>query len=410
MFGPSSFPPNQFAVAAVISLASTLPLISSFVSGTSAFLEVCPGISHHTCCSPFASYRPDLLRFSAARPPPGLESGSGAAALRRSFSALSSEKVFGGQGGGGDGGYLRDNIPSTSSNPFVPAGVRRISLPCRDSPSMEAMEHFYVGALGCSIVGNLSGQGSLTQTLAFGDDLIDLVLPGGDSEVATAGSGGGGSISFGLRVSGRKFDVDSAVLHFHEYGVDTIHSTASRGGLTVVDPEGNLVELTADAVESDVPATLSKTEALAEGTVEAKSFRDGKDVANDRREVEPLVGGDVDTSLRASADSTAAAEYRNAVDGAMPRPTPCVRICRYNSAFYNGQVCIGCFRDGHEIGAWSSMSPREKAWALMDAADRCPSSSSGEREGTNEKAEFRFDGAVSREELMRQAEGWEGGS
>ena len=72
--------------------------------------------------------------------------------------------------------------------------------------------------------------------------------------------------------------------------------------------------------------------------------------------------------------------------------TPCVRICRYNADCYDGAVCIGCFRDGFEIGQWASMTPMERGYALQDTADRWQPG---------------YEGAVSKEELLRQAQYWE---
>ena len=71
--------------------------------------------------------------------------------------------------------------------------------------------------------------------------------------------------------------------------------------------------------------------------------------------------------------------------------TPCIRLCRYNADFFDGQVCIGCFREGYEIGTWNSMTPMKRSFALLDAADRYS--------GT-------FEGSVSKEELLRQAQAW----
>lgn len=50
--------------------------------------------------------------------------------------------------------------------------------------------------------------------------------------------------------------------------------------------------------------------------------------------------------------------------------TPCVRICRYNADFYDGSVCIGCFREVFEISNWASFTVDEKIYALQDALDR----------------------------------------
>lgn len=74
--------------------------------------------------------------------------------------------------------------------------------------------------------------------------------------------------------------------------------------------------------------------------------------------------------------------------------TPCTRICRYNADFFDGNICIGCFRDVHEISNWSSMSPKSKIYALEDAADR--SQVTGKL----------FEGAITSRELLRQAKNW----
>lgn len=73
--------------------------------------------------------------------------------------------------------------------------------------------------------------------------------------------------------------------------------------------------------------------------------------------------------------------------------TPCNRICRYNKSFFDGNICIGCFRDVHEISNWSSMSPIEKSYALEDAIDRIKDS------------EY-FAGSVTSKDLHRQAQQW----
>ncbi len=50
--------------------------------------------------------------------------------------------------------------------------------------------------------------------------------------------------------------------------------------------------------------------------------------------------------------------------------SPCVKICRYNEAFMDGKVCIGCFRERFEITNWLRMSDEEKALALKDGNER----------------------------------------
>ena len=84
-----------------------------------------------------------------------------------------------------------------------------------------------------------------------------------------------------------------------------------------------------------------------------------------------------------------------------PPPTPCTRICRYNGNCYDGKVCIGCFRDTHDIAQWSSMSPAEKMFSLEDAADRCRDLSSDGKD-----TDTCFEGGSSEDALRDQASLW----
>ena len=79
--------------------------------------------------------------------------------------------------------------------------------------------------------------------------------------------------------------------------------------------------------------------------------------------------------------------------------TPCTRICRYNSNVFDGKVCIGCFRETFEIGNWQSLSPTEKHYALLDAADRLEAV-------VESKTLEESDIGTSREDLLLQAEFW----
>ena len=93
--------------------------------------------------------------------------------------------------------------------------------------------------------------------------------------------------------------------------------------------------------------------------------------------------------------------------------TPCVRICRYNANFYDGQICIGCYRDAYEISSWPSFTGQEKSWALLDAADRVPEGCDvieGDESGDATDAgtsSCDFSAAISKDELLRQAKYWE---
>jgi predicted Fe-S protein YdhL (DUF1289 family) len=101
-----------------------------------------------------------------------------------------------------------------------------------------------------------------------------------------------------------------------------------------------------------------------------------------------------DISLRSEQEQ----ENQNQGASSWVSITPCVRICRYNADFYGGQVCIGCFREGFEISAWSSMSDGERSMAVLDAADRCPDASKA--------GEWVFEGSISKEELLKQSRFW----
>ena len=118
-------------------------------------------------------------------------------------------------------------------------------------------------------------------------------------------------------------------------------------------------------------------------------------------------------------DDVHVATSKDATDSVQSMPTdipstPCNRICRYNTNFFAGQICIGCYRDEYEISAWASMSAQEKSWALLDAADRIPKScdasqnvaESEEGEDTTSSS-CNFSGTISKDELLRQAKYWE---
>ena len=50
--------------------------------------------------------------------------------------------------------------------------------------------------------------------------------------------------------------------------------------------------------------------------------------------------------------------------------SPCVKICKYDSKFMDGMVCIGCFREQYEITNWLRFSADEKRKALIDIKER----------------------------------------
>ena len=50
--------------------------------------------------------------------------------------------------------------------------------------------------------------------------------------------------------------------------------------------------------------------------------------------------------------------------------SPCVKICKYDSSFMAGMVCIGCFREQYEITNWINMTEKDKQKALIDINTR----------------------------------------
>ena len=50
--------------------------------------------------------------------------------------------------------------------------------------------------------------------------------------------------------------------------------------------------------------------------------------------------------------------------------SPCLKICKYDKAFLNGMVCIGCFREQLEITNWIKMAEEDKKKSLLDSKER----------------------------------------
>ena len=130
----------------------------------------------------------------------------------------------------------------------------------------------------------------------------------------------------------------------------------------------------------------------------ATSGDDGRGTSSLAEEEGSISSSSIDESINSSSDDVPS--------------TPCVRICRYNANFYDGQICIGCYRDAFEISSWpSSMTSQEKSWALLDAADRVPEGcdiEEGDESGDGtDSGSCDFSAAISKDELLRQAKYWE---
>ena len=157
------------------------------------------------------------------------------------------------------------------------------------------------------------------------------------------------------------------------------------------------------ASESDPFIKLADNIRVASASASASAGE--SDSACDEKTILGADTNNIDTNNISSPKKKHLRNKKNAlasssVAAAVPS-TPCTRICRYNKSFYDGQVCIGCFRDSHEISTWASLSHTEKVFALEDAADRC-------RDVENSKHNY-FDGGISSHELDRQAQWWRNG-
>jgi predicted Fe-S protein YdhL (DUF1289 family)/catechol 2,3-dioxygenase-like lactoylglutathione lyase family enzyme len=185
------------------------------------------------------------------------------------------------------------------------------------------------------------------------------------------------------------FDEQSIVDYLTKENVQIVASGGSRLGadgvgksIYVQDPEGNVIEL------KGPPAFTAQNN--GDGSANEKEQKEGTLQSTKTESKSSLLYSS------SPSDDTHEASDEPAIQPANPDvpATPCIRICRYNSSFHDGQVCIGCYREAYEIQAWQSMIAMEKCLTLLDAIDRC------------ENSKDNFDGAISKAELSRQYEYW----
>jgi glyoxylase I family protein len=251
-----------------------------------------------------------------------------------------------------------------------------IVLNYKDDGSFNAMFQFYTEVLGCSVdsqddIGRMGGK--LTHLRAGPNTMIDLMKLGesndnGNEAELVSTITHTNLNHFCLRID--TFDSEALEAYFKEEKFP-IQSQGLRQGaegvgpsIYIQDPLGNVVELKGPnkvEKEEENENNICVLENVEADVVEVKSADKDLNVIHDKKQ---------------------------------PPLTPCTRICRYNAGFFGGQVCIGCYRETYEIGNWSSMSPSEKYWGLLDAIDRL------------EENKIAFDGAISLEDLKRQADYW----
>jgi len=193
------------------------------------------------------------------------------------------------------------------------------------------------------------------------------------------------------------FDQKNMLKYLEEENVDAVVVGDKRLGadglgpsVYVLDPEGNVIELKGSPLQQ---------QDYAQNNIEqvGKTSRAPNDTPPKSYDayIEPSSS---DETQEDSPPTSSMTKNENLPDVPM---SPCNRICRYNSSFYDGQVCIGCFREAYEIEMWQSMTPMQKSMTLMDAIDRC----SEDYHDDDARIES-YDGAITMEELTRQCAHW----
>lgn len=293
--------------------------------------------------------------------------------------------------------------------PFRLKNIDHVVIRCQNFP---IMFDFYHRVLGCSIDeprdDHVNRFGGALTHLRAGSSYIDLLaydthrLTEEGQAAATRMHAGGAGLGtrpladvklscetstldhLCLRID--PFDQQKMLEYLGEENVEIVTAGDKRLGadgvgpsVYVRDPEGNVVELKG----SPYPVNAQKN-------IDYNSK--SSNVVNESSHVQNYT---IEQEKDADNTPTSTTKSSNTSDN-IP-VTPCNRICRYNSSFYEGQVCIGCFRETYEIEMWRSMTPIQKSMTLLDAIDRCADHDQGDGvKGEN------FDGTSTMEESLNQ--------
>ena len=308
---------------------------------------------------------------------------------------------------------------SSVTRPFQLDRIDHIVIRCHD---FAAMFDFYTRILGCTIDEPTNDHvnrfgGALTH-LRAGSCYIDLLaydmqhLTEEGKQFAARSYAGGAGIEENSSVDELRFLADSSTLdhlciriepfdeqsitqYLMEESVTIVAAGEGRLGadgvgpsIYIRDPEGNVIELKGKPVSATTSRDDENNSAKAKhnnSTGTSKDISDSSVADNKERHS----GGE--RSLVDASTNSEQAQLSIPV-------TPCNRICRYNNSFYDGQVCIGCFREEYEIKMWQSMTASEKSLTLLDQIERCI-----DEEKSNGGS---YDGSVTVEELKKQYNYW----
>ena len=195
------------------------------------------------------------------------------------------------------------------------------------------------------------------------------------------------------------FDADIMLEYLEKENVDIVVSGEKRLGadgvgpsVYVRDPEGNVIELKGPPYQQRLENNAADTN--------QQILIDDDCKQEDTQQSPKSNNNDIDMN----ADHNTSPQTEN--NPSQVPITPCIRICRYNSSFYDGKVCIGCFREAYEIQMWQSMSQREKSMTLLDAIDRCSENDQSAASSEGHVGGDNFEGAITEEELTRQYRHW----
>lgn len=300
------------------------------------------------------------------------------------------------------------------SPPFHIQQLQRITLPCTSRGEYERMKHFYSNILQCPMIIveedtlpvhshaccsiQLSPQITVDITLEEleDDDLFatvnsdpscsqrrpwTLVLSvASDPEKNLMADPKNHFSSAGGRASTRISSSNTIREYFAQQELQwdtTILQTNADASLIILrDPQGNRIQL----------------ESIEQAGLEENATNLG---TNDKGISHSADSTTLPISTQAEISPSQPNDKEEPAQKDTPPPlTPCTRICRYNANVFDGQVCIGCYREPYEIGTWASMSAEEKYLTLLDALDR--------------QEAVPMDGAITRDELERQAAYWKG--
>lgn len=306
------------------------------------------------------------------------------------------------------------------SRPFELERIDHIVIRCHDFP---AMFDFYTRILGCTIDSpkedHVNRFGGALTHLRAGSCYIDLLaydmqhLTAEGKQFAARSYAGGAGIGENSIVEELRFSADSSTLdhlciRIEPFDEESITKYLTEQGVTIVaagegrlgadgvgpsiyvrDPEFNVIELKGKPIS----ATASRDD-----NEEMPEMTNGSDKKSASRGISNSLVTDKECNDDAGERASTIDAPTNCEEGKSIPVTPCNRICRYNNSFYNGQVCIGCFREEYEIKMWQSMTAAEKSLTLLDQIDRCI-----DEEKSNGGS---YDGAVTVEELKRQYNHW----